>query len=93
MTVVGRGNNLIRETVFTYKTIISDNYNTIISTTKWAGKNGHSGRILGSASEKLGTTETGLKVVKLVKAGKEKEFQHFFSGMCAGKNPVFNSSF
>ena len=43
--------------------------------------------------EKLGTTETGLKVVKFVKAGKEKEFQHFFSRMCAGKNPVFNSSY
>lgn len=30
--VVGRGNNLIREPIFTHKNIISDNYDTIIST-------------------------------------------------------------
>lgn len=46
---------------------------------------------LGSASMKLGETETGLRMLRFVKTGK-KEF-HFFGGMYAGKNPVFNSSF
>lgn len=49
---------------------------------------------LRSASEKLEKkTETGLKVVRFVKTGKEKEFKYFFLGMYAGKNPVFDSSF
>lgn len=87
--VVGRGNNLIREPIFTHKNIISDNYDTIISTieqSKFKGlaeirRNGHSGRILGSAWVKLGETETSLKVVRFVKT-KKKEFQHFFWGGC-----------
>lgn len=53
---------------------------------------GTEAKSLGSASMKLGETETSLSVVRFIKTGK-KEFQHFFLGMYAGKNLVFGSSF
>lgn len=57
-----------------------------------SGEMGTEAKSLGSASMKLGETETSLSVVRFIKTGK-KEFQHFFLGMYAGKNLVFGSSF
>lgn len=62
MTVVGRGNNLIREPVFTHKNIISDNYNTIISTIELSEskglaevrRNAYRGQISGECFDEAG---------------------------------------
>jgi hypothetical protein len=87
---------MIRETMFTYKNIIRDNYkhNNINDWIVWfqssQGDEEKWPKWLQSPQKLEAGGNWGFEVVRLAET-EEKEFWHFFGGLYIGKNLIFKS--